>query len=133
MTPEQSYEKLCQIAFTNPNYIPGPGHSTFLVIQVTPDKNNSTQLYSTIVDPAVPDNGDAKDYIQLPSTMRLLLDIADIIGHIAPSMSSFATHGPFNEKILDAADNNPEKLCALLRHISRRTAIETLREVTPYE
>ena len=128
MDSKTAYELLCEVQQLNPDYIPPKKHSTFLILELTGTGHETIELRTSIVDPLMPDKGDAKSYLALQPQQRAMLEISNILQMIIPGISAVAEQGPRSKELWNHVEHNTQYLVNALHHLSLRSASLCLAE-----
>ena len=110
----------------NPNYVPTKNPATYLIVELVERHEGALELTTSIVDPFIPDSGDAVAYMALESPQRAMLELTEIINDIAPGVVAVAEQALKDKRLQEHAKSQPAKVFGFLRHLSRRAAAACL-------
>ena len=125
---ETACNMLHEIQKLNPKYKAPKKHSTFLVTELSENEDGVMELTTSIIDPGVPDEGDAKAYLALLPQQRAMLELTHIINEVTPGLAAVARQAPLDKRILKFVDHNLPRLCGLMRELSIKAAVSQLTE-----
>lgn len=126
MNSEQAYQLCKEIRTIDPDHSnEPPGRPTYMLVEIAADKTAS-QCGCFIIDPDMPDNGNATAYLALLPVQRTSLLLADIITDISKYVLSVATELPLEAEIWKQCDNDPNKVVSVLRFLAKKAATHAL-------
>lgn len=113
---QETYDKLKEISTQNPHAAKADrlGPSVFVLLELFPVKDNLAML-STVVDPDLKDQGDAREYLKLSPAQRTALETAEVMSVVLPGIATVATQAPVDEDAWKFANNDIDTLARIIR------------------
>jgi len=128
ISTETAVKMLHEIQHLNPVYKRSKNRSTFLVVEMAENEDGVMELTTSIIDPLLPDEGDAKAYLALEPQQRAMLELSHIINEVTPGIAAVARQAPLDERILEYVKGNLPRLSGLMRELSLKAVISQLTE-----
>ena len=132
MNTTQAHQMLHQVMYVDPTRTPSDSPSTFLVVEVVKhETKNGIALTVLIIDPSIPDSGDATAYLELDPIQRLVLELGEIVSTTASGVSAVVRHAPLDEDLLSTCQNDKNKLVQATRAMATKAAVIYLANSLP--
>jgi len=132
MNSEQAYQLLHQVMYLNPIHTPSESSSTFLVVEMARhETEHALHISTVIVDPSMPDCGDAVAYLELDPIQRLALELSEIVQVTAPGIASVVRHAPLDEELCERTQNNKSALANVIRAMVTKAAVLCIEDALP--
>jgi hypothetical protein len=130
MNSKQAHQLLHQVMYLDPTHTPSESPSTFLVVE-TVRYEKGVHVTTLIVDPSMPDNGDAAAYLELEPVQRLALELAETLNTVASGVSAVTQHAPLDKELWEQAQNDKNSLVKAVRAMAAKAAVVCLEGNLP--
>ena len=132
MNSTQAHQLLHQVMHIDPDYTTSESHSTFLVVEmVRQESADALQLTVIIIDPSIPNSGDAIAYLKLNPVQRLALELSQIITTTVSGISAVVQHAPLDEDLWKAVQRDKNSLVQMVRAMATKAAVVYLENDLP--